>query len=162
MIIRTATHDDLQAITEIYNEVIRDSIATFDTVAKSLKEQEEWFRDHGVRHPILVAEDGGAVVGWAALSPWSARQAYEETAELSFYVKDGHHGQGIGRKLTDAILHKGRETGLHVILSRIAVPGDESLHLHEALGFQLIGTMREVGKKFGRRLDVHLFQKTYK
>ena len=73
MIIRKASHDDLEIITEIYNEAIEHSNATFDTEPKTIDEQKQWFTDHGSKNPILVAEKNGKIVGWAALSKWSDR-----------------------------------------------------------------------------------------
>ena len=84
--IRRAELADLEAITAIYNEAILTTTATFDTEPKSACEQLPWFRSHGERHPILVADRDGTVVGWAALSKWSERRAYDDTAETSFYV----------------------------------------------------------------------------
>ena len=112
-----------------------------------------------MRYPIIVAELDGHVVGWASLGPWSDRPAYRETAESSFYVHPEHRGLGIGRKLKSAILEEARLAGLHVVLARVAEGNAASLHLNEAFGFEHVGIMKEVGIKFGRRLDVHLMQK---
>ena len=156
--IRRAELGDVPAITEIYNEAILTTTATFDTEVKTVAFQEQWFRSHGPRHPILVAELDGRVVGWASLTEWSDRCAYSDTAEVSFYVKSECRGQGIGRKLLDAIVAEGRAARLHTILGRIAEGSDASFHLAKAVGFEHIGTMKEVGRKFGHRLDVHLVQ----
>src|SRR5205823_4527909 len=82
--IRRAGLDDLPAITAIYNEAIRGTTATFDTEPKAVAERLPWFESHDERHPILVAEADGEVVGWASLSRWSERRAYDDTAETSF------------------------------------------------------------------------------
>ncbi len=161
MIIRLAMPDDLPAITEIYNEAILTTDATFDTETKTIESQKEWFDGHDSRNPILVSESDNKVVGWASLSKWSDRCAYADTAELSVYVKDGFRGKGIGRKLIGEILGKGEEGGLHTVISRIVAGNHESIHLHEEFGFEHIGVMKEVGHKFGRLLDVHLMQKIY-
>lgn len=113
---------------------------------------------HDGRHPVLVAERDTQVVGWAALSPWSDRPAYADTAESSCYVAEGWRGQGVGRALKERLIEEARRAGLHTILARVAGESAASLHLNESLGFVRIGTMREVGLKFGRRLDVHLMQ----
>src|SRR3972149_6240475 len=86
ILIRTAELSDLDWITNIYNEAILTTTATFDTHPKSRAEQLEWFQTHDARHPILVAVLDGNVVGWASLSKWSDRCAYSETGETSFYV----------------------------------------------------------------------------
>jgi L-amino acid N-acyltransferase YncA len=160
--IRSATIEDLDAITEIYNEAILKTVATFDTEPKTIEDLKKWFEDHGSKNPILVAEQNEALVGWASLSKWSDRCAYQDTAEISLYVKEEHQGKGIGRRLMEAIIKEGKKTGLHTIIARITEGNESSLHLHESVGFTLIGTMKEVGEKFGKRLDVHLMQKIYK
>ena len=159
--IRSAEPRDIDGITKIYNDAILKTVATFDTEPKTADEQRIWFAEHGPEHPIIVAELDAAVVGWASLSEWSGRCAYSETAEVSLYVKEGFRGKGAGKKLLEAILEKGREAGLHTIVARIADGNDISVHLHESAGFGHIGVMREVGRKFGRLIDVYLMQKIY-
>lgn len=157
--IRPAQLSDLDAITEIYNEAIRTTTATFDIEPKTRDQQLRWFKSHGPRHPILVADLDGEVVGWASLGKWSDREAYDDTAETSFYVKEGHRGKGIGRELKQAIIKEAERLGFHTLIARVAEGGDVSLHLNESLGFVRVGTLREVGRKFGKRLDVHILQK---
>ncbi|UCH90075.1 MAG: N-acetyltransferase [Thermoplasmata archaeon] len=159
--IRRATQDDLSAITEIYNYAILKTTATFDTEPKTVEEQKAWFEDHGSQNPILVAELDTVIVGWAALSKWSDRCAYSDTAEISLYVKEEYQGQKIGKILMERILEEGREAGLHTVIARIVEGNEISIHLHESNGFVQIGIMKEVGKKFGKLLDVYLLQKIY-
>jgi L-amino acid N-acyltransferase YncA len=161
LIIRPAKPDDLTAITEIYNEAILTTDATFDTETKTIESQKLWFDNHGSRNPVIVAENENKVIGWASLSKWSDRYAYSDTAEISVYVKDGYRGQGAGRQLIERIVQAGEEAGLHTIISKIVAGNDESIHLHEIFGFEYIGIMKEVGTKFGRLLDVVLMQKIY-
>jgi phosphinothricin acetyltransferase len=149
----------LEAITEIYDEAILTTTATFDTEPRSPSGRLEWFRSHGERYRILVAVLAGKVVGWASLSKWSDRRAYDETAETSFYVKAEYRGQGIGRRLKEAIIEEARRLGFHTLIARVAQGGEASLHLNESLGFVHVGTLKQVGRKFGRLLDVHLLQK---
>jgi L-amino acid N-acyltransferase len=158
LIIRLANIDDLGDITEIYNDAVINTVATFDTTPKTLEEQRAWFAKHGSKYPVLVAEQGGAITGWASLSLWSDRPAYADTAEISLYIKTGHRRQGVGRQLTVAVLQAGRATGLHTIIARIAGGNDVSVRLVETLGFEHIGTIRECGRKFGKLLDVELLQ----
>ena len=91
--IRLAQRSDLTSITDIYNDAVRTTTATFDTEPKTEAQQLQWFESHGPRHPILVAELDGAIVGWASLTKWSDRRAYDETAETSFYVQTETRGQ---------------------------------------------------------------------
>jgi L-amino acid N-acyltransferase YncA len=161
LIIRNATLQDLDAITEIYNEAIIKTVATFDTQPKTIEEQKDWYASHGPKYPILVAEQDGRVVGWASLSMWSDRCAYSDTAESSLYVKEEHQGKGIGKKLLLAVVQEGKKGGLHTVVARIAAGNQVSLHLAESAGFEYIGVMREVGRKFGKLLDVQIMQKIY-
>ena len=161
LIIRDATLRDLTDITEIYNESILNTVATFDTNIKTLHEQRSWFDKHGSKNPIIVAEDNRKVVGWASLSKYSDRCAYSDTAELSLYVRKEFQGKGIGKNLMKEIVKKGRQAGLHAIISRIAEGNQVSVHLHKIVGFEHVGIYKEVGYKFGKILDVYLMEKLY-
>jgi len=160
--IRRAKLKDLDEITEIYNEAILKTVATFDTEIKSLEEQKIWFKDHGPKNPIIVAEHEGIIVGWASLSKWSDRCAYSDTAEISLYVKEKYQSKGIGKKLMESIIKDGKNAGIHSVIARITEGNKVSVHLHESAGFKRIGVMKEVGIKFGKRLDVYLMEKIYK
>lgn len=157
--IRKAKIEDLPVITSIYNDAIKNTVATFDTVTKTLEEQKVWFEGHGSKNPILIAEENRNIVGWAALSKWSDRDAYSNTAEISVYVKDSFKKKGIGRKLIQEIVKEGKKAGLHLIIALITNDNQVSVHLHESFGFTQIGVMKECGFKFGKWLDVILMQK---
>jgi L-amino acid N-acyltransferase YncA len=157
--IRRAEPLDVEAITEIYNEAILTTTATFDTEPKDATERAEWVSSHDERHPVLVALVNDRVVGWSALSKWSDRPAYDDTAETSFYVSSEFRGRGIGRKLKLATIEEARRLGFHSLIARVAEGSQESLHLNQSMGFVHIGTLKEVGRKFGRLLDVHILQK---
>jgi L-amino acid N-acyltransferase YncA len=157
--IRRAELADAPAIADIYNEAIRTTTATFDTEPKSVDERAQWLQSHDERHPVLVAVLDGRVVGWASLTRWSERRAYDDTAETSFYVHSTHQGRGIGRKLQDAIIEEARRLGYHTLIACVAEGSHESIHLNETAGFVHVGTLKEVGRKFDRLLDVHIMQK---
>ncbi len=156
ILIRNAVLSDLEAITEIYNEAILITTATFDLEPKSTAERLQWFQSHDRRHPILVAIVDDKVAGWASLSRWSYRRGYDDTAETSFYVKSEYRGRGIGRKLKQAIIDEARRLKFHTLIARVAGESDVSLHLNDNFGFTHVGTMKEVGHKFGKLLDVHI------
>ena len=157
--IRRALPADVEAITAIYNEAILTTTATFDTEPKTTAERMEWFKAHDERHPILVAAVEGTIAGWASLSRWSDRPAYDDTAETSFYVQSEYRGRGIGRMLKEAIIEEARRLHFHTLIARVAEGSQESLHLNESAGFVHVGTMKQVGRKFGKLLDVHILQK---
>jgi L-amino acid N-acyltransferase YncA len=157
--IRKAQPKDLPLITEIYNKAITTTTATFDTTLKTIEEQKLWFKDHGPKNPIMVAEQDGIVIAWGSLSKWSDRCAYTDTAEVSLYVTEPYQGKGIGTQLLKQLLEEGKQQGLHAVIARITEGNTHSISLHESLGFFPIGVMKAVGVKFGKRLDVHLLEK---
>jgi phosphinothricin acetyltransferase len=156
--IRNAVINDLEAITKIYNEAIKNTTATFDTEPKSYDEQLKWFNDHNQKYFILVFLSQNNVIGWSSLSKWSDRCAYSETAEISIYIDKANRGKGIGKMLMHETLIKAKSSGIHTILARIAEGSDASIKIHETAGFKHVGIMKEVGRKFGKLLDVYLMQ----
>jgi L-amino acid N-acyltransferase YncA len=155
--IREAAEGDLPGIFAVYDAEVLRGTATFETVPRTPAERVEWFQAHPrSRYPVVVAEEGGAVLGWARLQPWSPRPAYARTAEDSVYVRADARGRGIGRALLAEILGRARGAGIAVVLARIAEGNPASVRLHAAAGFRTVGTMRRVGEKFGRILDVEL------
>lgn len=158
--IRPATDRDLPAITEIYNQAVLRATGTFDTEPKTLEQQKEWFARHGEAHPVIVAEEGGKVVGWASMSPYSDRCAYARTAEVSVYIDEAARGRGLGGTLLEGILIAGKAAGLKQVLARVTEGNEASLRLHAKRGFFEAGRLRQVGEKFGKILDVHLLQKS--
>ena len=157
--IRRAQATDIAAITEIYNEAILTTTATFDTEPKTIADRQQWFETHDARHPVIVATLEGRLVGWASLTPWSDRRAYDDTAEITFYVKSEFRGRGIGRQLNETLIREARNLQLHTLIARVAQESSVSLHIMESAGYTRVGTLREVGRKFGRLLDVNILQK---
>jgi L-amino acid N-acyltransferase YncA len=161
LIIREAKSQDVKTITEIYNHAILHTNVTFETEPRTIELQDQWLSNRNRRHPVLVAEIDNSVVGWAALNPWSSFKPYQNTAEISVYLQEDFKGRGIGKSLVDEIIKSGKETGLHTIIARITEGNEVSMKLHKSFGFKEIGVMKEVGVKFGKLLDVHLFQLIY-
>jgi L-amino acid N-acyltransferase len=163
MLIRDATLGDVAAILAIYNEQVLHGTATFDTEPKTEADHAPWFEKHDrARFPILVAEEDGPegkhIIGWARLYPWSDRCAYARTGENSVYVHKDWRGKAVARALMTELLARARRAGFRTILARIAEGNPPSTRLHRGLGFEPIGTMRRVGEKFGRILDVDMLQ----
>jgi L-amino acid N-acyltransferase len=156
--VRRARPDDVELMRVIYNDAVRTTTATFDTEPRTLAAQRAWFGEHDERHPVLVAEFGGNVVGWASLSPWSDRKAYDGTAETSVYVASEWRRRGVGRALVSAILQEATRCGFHTLLARVAEGNPVSRALHLSAGFVPVGVMHQVGHKFGRFLDVELLE----
>lgn len=159
MLIRSAKLTDVPAILAIYNDEILHGVATFDTEEKTLAERETWFKQRQTTHPILVAEENGEVLGFSSAGPWSERKAYSATAENSVYVSKTSRGKGVGKLLLQALLVESKKFGLHTLIARITDGNQTSIELHKKHGFEHVGVLKEVGFKFGRRLDVTLMQK---
>jgi L-amino acid N-acyltransferase YncA len=159
--IRTASQEDQRAILDIYNEAVTTTTATFDTDHRSYEKQLAWFASHKKNHPVIVAVIENQIVGWASLSPWSDRCAYDTTVEVSVYVHKDFRGQGIGSKLLEWVTLEGKKVGNHTVLSRISQGNESSIHIHEKYGYRHVGVMKEVGFKFGKFLDVHMMQLVY-
>lgn len=158
--VRLAERRDAEAMRVIYNAEVTESTATFDLVPRTLDEQVDWIAGHSGAHPAVVAtDDAGEVVGFGSLSPFKDRPAYATTVEDSVYVRRDRRGQGLGRLLLDELLRLAREHGFHAVMARIVGDHEASIALHRACGFELVGTEREVGRKFGRWLDVVEMQK---
>jgi L-amino acid N-acyltransferase len=156
-VVREARADDLPAVFAIYNEHVLHGTATFETEPYEAGRDDAWLTGRDLaRHPVLVAEEDGAVAGWASLNEWSQRQAYARTAEASVYVDPAHQRRGVGRRLMEALVERGREAGLGVLVARVAEGNPASIELLESVGFRRFGTQRRCGEKFGRVLDVEL------
>lgn len=159
MELRLATLDDAAAIREIYNLEVTTSTATFDLVPRSLEEQRAWLASRSGVHAALVAELDGTVAGFGSLSPWRDRPAYATTVEDSVYVHRDHHGRGVGRALLTELVAVATAHGFHACMARIVGGHQASIGLHHACGFEVVGTEREVGRKFGKWLDVVLMER---
>ncbi len=158
MLLRPATAADAAATAAIYNAEVLGSRVTFDLVTRSVEEQAEWLDARSGALEVVVAEVDGEVAGYASLSAYRERAAYRTTVEDSVYVHADHRGAGVGRALLDEIVDVARERGFHSVIARIVADHTASIRLHAAVGFQHVGVEREVGRKFGRWLDVAVMQ----
>ena len=154
-VIRSANHEDLPAIVEIYNEGGVATTASYDIEPVTLEERAAWFerlRNQG--HPVLVLEENGRVVGFASYGPFRDKAAYRHTVEHSVYVAEGSRSNGVGRMLLCALLDHARGRGVHVMLGVLDADNMASRAFHKSLGFIESVVLPEVGRKFGRWLDV--------
>lgn len=158
VVLRTARLDDAEAIREIYNVEVRSGTATFDLSPRTPEEQRAWQAERLGAHVVVVAERGGQVIGFGALSRYKDRPAYNSTVENSVYVVPGHQGSGVGRALLQELLRVARDHGFHTVIARISHESTASIAAHGGVGFVEIGREREVGRKFGRWLDVVVMQ----
>ena len=158
MDIRRATLADAEAMRQIYNLEVTGSTATLDLVPRSVEEQAAWMVAHSGVYPVVVADEGGEVIGFASLSPYRPRPGYATAVEDSIYVADDHRGQGIGRALLSEAVVMARTHGFHSIVARVSATQQASVALHKACGFDFVGVEREIGRKFGRWIDVAILQ----
>jgi len=164
VLIRLARLDDAEATRAIYNREVLGATVTFDMVARSLEDQRAWLVAHSGAHPAIVAETaaptgGLVIVGFASLSPYRDRPAYATSVENSVYVHHEWRGQGVGRLLLEELLELAVGHGFHAVIARVVGGHDASIALHHSAGFELVGIEREIGRKFGRWLDVALMQR---
>jgi phosphinothricin acetyltransferase len=160
MDVRLAGPDDAEAIRAIYNVEVLESTATFDLVPRTRDDQRVWLRAHAGAHPAVVAVDGGGeVVAFGSLSPYRDRPAYSTTVEDSVYVHRDHRGGGVGRVVLDELVALAVTHGFHSVIGRIVGGHEASIALHRRCGFEQAGVERQVGRKFGRWLDVVLMQR---
>lgn len=159
MHLRLARPDDADATREIYNAEVTGSTVTFDLVPRTAAEQEAWLDQRSGAMAVVVAELDDRVVGFASLSPYRDRPAYATTVEDSVYVHADFRGRGVGRALLAEICDIAGTRGFHSVVARVVGGHETSIALHRSLGFRVVGTEIEVGRKFGRWLDVVLLQK---
>lgn len=153
--IREARRADAEAIAEIYNYAIAETIAVWHDDPVDAANRELWISEHQAQgFPVLVAESAGRVVGFAAYGRFRDFHGYRHTVEHSVYVHPAAFHQGIGRHLLVALIHEARERGIHVMVAAIEAGNTASIALHRECGFEDVGTLREVGWKFGAWRDL--------
>ena len=152
--IRQVKKEDAQAILDIYNYYIENSVITFEEIPLSLMEMEERIQKISAKYPYLVKEEDGEVKGYAYANTWKERSAYKHSAEVSVYIKNGYQGRGWGKELLKSLLKDIYKTDLHVIVSGIALPNEKSIKMCESCGFKKIGQFKEIGFKKDKWIDV--------
>lgn len=161
MIIRDATSDDLPAIAEIYNFSVVNTTNTWNDQPVDAEDRATWLRSHqATGYPVLIAEIAGAVAGYAAFTQWRNFTGYRHTVEHSVFVGENYQRRGVATALMKELLERARAHGAHVMIAGIDSSNTGSIALHEKLGFVVNGQFPQVGRKFGRWLDLTLMQLT--
>ena len=155
---RLARLEDSEAIRRIYNVEVETSTVTMDILARTVDEQRRWLMARSGAHAVVVAEHDEVIVGFGSLSPWRDRAGYRTTVEDSVYVDRAAQGLGVGRAMLAELVAIARMHGFHALMARIAAGHEASLGLHRSLGFRHVGTEHEVGRKFGRWVDIELLE----
>jgi phosphinothricin acetyltransferase len=157
--IRTAVEADAEAIAAIYAHHVRHGTATFDTIPRTTAETADKIADCANRRwPFLVAERTGVVIGYAYATQFRDRPAYVAACENSIYLHPDHLGRGVGKALLSALLVAAEQAGFRQMIAVAGGGEPASVALHSSLGFTHTGTMRSVGRKFGRWLDTIYMQ----
>ena len=159
MTVRPATADDLGAIAAIYDHEVATGVATFDLEPRPLGVWQERLASTEPGDHLLVTEIDGVVGGYATSSAYRPKAGYRHTRETTIYLAPGAQGRGLGRQLYDDLLARLVADGMHLALAAVAMPNPGSRELHRSCGFVEVGTMREVGRKHGRWIDVLWLQK---
>lgn len=159
--IRPARAGDAPALARIYNHYVRESVATFEEQAVTADDMAARLEHvSGIGLPWLISTRDDAVLGYAYATEWKPRTAYRHTAESTVYLDPEVLGAGLGRALYTTLLSELAQRQIHTVLAGISLPNDASVALHERLGFEKVGQLGEVGYKFGRWIDVGLWQYT--
>ena len=149
------------AIQSIFNEAIVHSTALYDYQPRSLETIENWFSQKALqRFPVIgLITDNNQLAGFASYGTFRAWPAYQYTVEHSIYIHQDFRGQGLGKCLLAALIEYAEKQNYHVLIAAIDSSNQNSIKLHQSFGFSHAGTLKQVGFKFGRWLDVELYQK---
>lgn len=157
--IRDISLADAKQIADIYNYYIRQTIITFEEEVVSAQDIEQRIKKVTAKgYPFFVYEENGVIVGYAYLSNWRERSAYDITLETSVYLNHNSIGSGIGSVLYKELIVRAKKINIHSLIGVISLPNDESRKLHKKFNFELIGNFKESGKKFDKLIDVEFWQ----
>jgi len=162
MKIRDAGPADIEAVTTIYNDAVEHTTAIWNETKVDIANRLAWLTSRRqIGYPVLVAvDDSDEVLGYASFGDWRPWDGYRHTVEHSVYVRAGQRGSGIGKALMLTLIEKAREIGKHVMVAGIEAGNIVSIRLHETLGFEQVGHLKQVGTKFGIWLDLAFLQLT--
>ncbi|ATH83738.1 GNAT family N-acetyltransferase [Ectopseudomonas mendocina] len=155
-----ASEADLPGILAIYNDAVQHTTAIWNETLVDLANRRAWLAERtAAGFPVLVAHDAaGEVVGYASYGTWRSIEGFRHTVEHSVYVRADQRGQGLGPALMQALIERARAANLHVMVAAIESENAASIRLHQRLGFVTTGQMPQVGRKFGRWLDLTFMQ----
>jgi L-amino acid N-acyltransferase YncA len=157
--IRPAASGDADTICNIHNQGIVDRIATLDTATRTSEFVRDWLARRAARHPVIVAEVDGELVGWGSLNAFNPRPAYDHVADFSVYVERSRRGQGIGRRVLEQLIQLAREAGYHKMVLSALARNDAGRGLYTSAGFSTVGVYREQGLLDGEWVDVVIMEK---
>lgn len=157
--IRPARLSDIATITDIYNDAGVGTTASYDLEPLTVANREAWFHERQAQdYPVLVAESDGRVVGYATYGRFRDKAGYDLTVEHSVYVDRNSRASGVGLMLMRALIDYARGRGIHVMVGALDGANEASIAFHAKLGFVEVARMPEVGRKFGRWLELVFVQ----
>ena len=160
MMIRPATEQDIPAITAIFNEAVVNSNAIWTEKQDTEAERLAWMKARlALGYPVLVAAEGPVVLGYGTFGDFRAFPGYRYSVEHSVYIHVDHRGRGLGRVIVDELVAAANALGKHVMIAGIDGGNPASLRLHAQAGFVEVARMPEVGRKFGRWLELVFMQR---
>ncbi len=157
--VRDATAADATAICRIYNQGIVDRLATLETEERTPDERRAWLAARGPRHPVLVAEADGTLVGWGSLNAFNPRRAYDHVADFSLYVDREWRGCGVGRRLLEVLTARARTLGYHKLVLSAFPWNEPGMRAYRRAGFREVGIYREQGLLDGKWVDTVVMEK---
>ena len=157
MIIRLATLEDLPAIVDIYNSTIPSRMVTADLEPVSVEEKLAWFKEHSAgKRPLWVNEEKGKICGWASLTDFKKRSAYDRTAEISIYIHEKERGRGLGSYFLDYAIQQAPDLGIKILIGVIFSHNFPSISLFKKKGFERWGLLQAVTELDGIERDVEI------
>jgi len=157
--IREAVEKDLIEILEIYNDAILNTTSVYAYKAHNIKDREEWYQKKKQEgYPILVYEENNKVIGFATFGPFRAWPAYKYSVEHSIYIHERFRSIGIGTVLAKEIIQIANEREFKILVAGIDESNENSVKMHEKLGFKYSGTINKAGYKFGKWLNLAFYQ----
>lgn len=159
IILRNAREDDLEAILEIYNDVIINTTAVYSEKPHTLQMRSQWYHERvNNNFPVYVAVADGKIAGFSSFGHFRAWPCYRYTVEVSVYVEKSFRGKGISKILLRALIDRAKVMNIHAVIAGISADNEISINLHQSFGFREVANFKEVGYKFGRWLDLKFLE----
>ena len=156
---RDATERDGDACAAIYAPYVSGTAITFENVPPTAGEMARRIATARARHAWVVLEEAGRVLGYAYGAPFAKRDAYRWSCEVSVYIEQGRRRSGAGRALYEALFERLADRGYRTVAAGMTLPNEASVGLHQALGFEHVGTFRDIGFKHETWHDVAWMQR---
>ncbi len=157
--IRRAQAEDAAAIAAIYNQGIRDRVATFETEERTPEERAAWLAARDDRHPVYIAELDGDIAAWGSLNTFNPRPAYRWVADFSIYVDSAQRGHGLGGSMLDHLIAEATRLGFHKLVLAAFPFNEAGMRLYKSRGFRTVGVYHEQGQLDGHWVDTIIMEK---